>query len=80
MADDQAGRAVTPKELIMQVTCPSCGAGKQRRCFSVKNGKYLTDEKYERYHYCHHARWKLYEKRGRPIDHDNWPVTRLKSC
>lgn len=69
---------MTPKESIMQVSCPSCGAKKNKRCFSVKTGEFLQGDQYVRYHNCHHARAKLYEARGRPVDHNNWPVTRLK--
>ncbi len=67
-----------PKESIQQVSCPSCGAGPRQRCVSVKNGKVIDDEAHARYHMCHIARYKLYEKRGRPIQHKNWPITALR--
>lgn len=73
------GSLMGPKESIQQVSCPSCGAKPRQRCFNVQDGVPVDDPAHARYHMCHVARVKLYEKRGRPIEHDNWPVTRLKT-
>ena len=67
-----------PKESIQQVSCPSCCAGPRQRCISIKTGKPIDDDQHAHLHMCHIARVKLFEKRGRPIQHKNWPVTALR--
>ena len=68
-------KRMSMQQRIEQVSCPSCGAGPGKSCTSQYPRAASPDTMFLRKNnYCHAARKKLYEKRGRPVHHKPWPV------